>query len=214
MGIEPNGTFKIQKKEYGIPLPTTSEALRSRLTVLGNGWVMVQMRFASNPRIATVSQDMFSRYTNYLLGPQVWGMCAKGTDGRPIASPHITHVIAYDRAIRTLAATRVNAGVDMKTAVEKALADDETRRLNFDIPFTHDSTNKICTAFTAPGLSEIHPHLAVDTRGQKRQLAIENVADPPTASRCRQAWEGPQSLSPEEERGHRGAENPIVQPPE
>ena len=179
MGIEPNGTFKIQKKEFGIPLPASSETLRNRIMVLGNAWVMVQMRFTSNPRISTVTQDMFTRYTNYLLGPQVWGMCAKGTDGRPIASPHITHVLAYDRAIRTLTATTVNAGIDMRTALEKALADDETRRLNFDIPFTHDSTNKMCTSLTAPGLSEIHPYLAVEPRGQKRQAAIDNAADPP-----------------------------------
>ena len=55
MGIEANGTFKIQKKEFGIPLPTESESLRNRLTVLANGWVMVRMRFSSNPRIAFVS---------------------------------------------------------------------------------------------------------------------------------------------------------------
>ena len=70
----------------------------------------------------------------------------------------------------------MNAGTDMQTAIERALADDETRRLNFDIPFTHDSASKICTALTAPGLSEIHPHLAVEGRGQKRQIAIEGVA--------------------------------------
>ena len=71
MGIEANGTFKIQKKEYGIPLPTNSEALRNRLEVLANGWVMVKMRFTSNARIASLSSETFSRYTSYLMGPRV-----------------------------------------------------------------------------------------------------------------------------------------------
>ena len=109
-------------------------------------------------------------------------MCAKGTDGKPIASPHISHVLAYDRAIRTLTASTMNAGHDFRLALENALADDETRRLNFDIPFTHDSSSRMCTSLTAPGLSEIHPHLAVEGRGQKRPaLALLDRADPPPA---------------------------------
>ena len=73
MGLDQNGTFKIQKKEFGIPLPMNSESLRNRLAVFANGWFMVKMRFSSNPRIATITQEMFLRYTDFLMGPQVLG---------------------------------------------------------------------------------------------------------------------------------------------
>ena len=63
----------------------------------------------------------------------MWGMCAKGVDGRPIASPHITHVLAYDRAIRTLQAASMNAGLDMQTAPEKGLG----RRRNSQVELRH-----------------------------------------------------------------------------
>ena len=137
-------------------MPTESEPLRNRMSVLADVWAMIPMRFSSNPRLATVSQEMFTRYVGFVLGHQVWGMYAKGTDGRPIASPHISHVLAYVRAICTFTTAAMNAGLDFQWALEKGLADEETRRLSFDIPFTHDSATKMCTALTAAVLTEVH----------------------------------------------------------
>ena len=42
----------------------------------------------------------FGRYTEFLKGPQVWGMCAKNPSGNPFPCPHLSHVLAYDREIR------------------------------------------------------------------------------------------------------------------
>ena len=79
------------------------------------------------------------------------------------------------------------ANMDMKSALEASLGDDSIRRLNFVIPFTRDSTAARCLALTAPGLSEVHPHLAVpdSSRGQKRRLDHGDIEPLPQAP----AWE-------------------------
>ena len=40
----PEGFFKIQTKEFGIPMPDTSESLRARIMVIGVNSVMIRMR--------------------------------------------------------------------------------------------------------------------------------------------------------------------------
>ena len=180
------GLFKVKKQEFAVAYPTCPESLRNRIKVLAVAWMMVQARFPSNPKLATASLMMFQRYVEYLIGSRVWGMVSVGLDNKPISSPCCDHVLAYDAGMRKYAADCMNAGWDIKTAFEKALADAETRQLHFTTPVAIDAGTKKCTDLTAPGLAERFPSLPINSpqsprapRGQKRG---GDVLPPPTPS--------------------------------
>ena len=183
----PTGLFKVKKQEFAVAYPTCPESLRNRFKVLAVCWVMVKSRFPSNPKLATASLELFGRYVEYLIGSRVWGMVSVGLDGKPVSSPCVEHVLGYDQAMRRFAADAMNAGWDVKTAFEKALADADTRQLSFTTPVAVDAGTKKCTDLTAPGLIERFPSMPVHSgpqsqsaRGQKRQNA--DAQPPPTAS--------------------------------
>ena len=159
------GLFKIKKPEFAVAYPTCPESLRNRLKALAVNWMMVQARFPSNPKLATATLELFNRYVEYLIGPHVWGMVSMGLDGRPVSSPCIEHVLGYDQALRKYAADAMNAGWDVKTAFEKALADHDTRQLFFTSPVAIDAGSGRCTSITAPGLQERFPSLPIPPNG-------------------------------------------------
>ena len=124
---------------------------------------MVKMRYASNPRLATVAP--FDRYIEWLKGPQVWNFVVKGKDGVPVACPHIGLVTEYDFAIRQRQAKLMNVGHDFQKAQEMAMADSDLRMQKFMGPFTCEVTTADCKALSAPGISDIFPQLQ---KGAKR----------------------------------------------
>ena len=136
--------------------------------------------YPSNPKLATASLEMFQRYADYLMGPRVWGMVSLDAQMQPVSSPHIDHVLAYDRACRQFAADAMNSGVDIQSAYEKALADPDTRQLYFITPLSIDSNTKKCTDCTAPGLDETHPR-AASSKGQAQgtKRGTDSGAPPP-----------------------------------
>ena len=81
-------------------MPVDAEELANRIEVMDNCWMMVKMRYAGHPKLATASAKMFVRYTKYLNGSRVWAHVNLNKDKVPIASPHIGHVLSYDLAIR------------------------------------------------------------------------------------------------------------------
>ena len=90
---------------------------------------MLKLRFMSNPTIATASLDLSKDYADYLCGEHVWALAVKGADG-PIACPCVRQVRNYDQPICESAHKFVKAGKDIKTALESAMADADTRMLN------------------------------------------------------------------------------------
>ena len=121
---------------------------------------MLKLRFMANPTIATASLELLRDYADYLCGEHVWGLVVNGSDG-PIACPCIRQVRNYDMAMRELQHKLMKSGKDFKTALEAAMADPDTRMLNFTTPFGMEAHTAECKALTAPALpvggNEAHP---------------------------------------------------------
>ena len=165
-----SGTFKIQKKEFGVAMPQTSEDLRTRLRVMVSCAVMVQMRYQSNPLLQSSSIDMFTRYTNFLFGPKGWMLVSLGPDKVPISCPTIHHVMGYDIGLREFVAKQMNNSVPIQKAFENALADGDLRSTHFTTAVNIDSQKPECRALTAPGITEAYPELL--RRGVKRPREV------------------------------------------
>ena len=168
-----NGTnqFKTVEKRFGVPLPDDSEGLRARLRTLGIGWHFLKLRNPSKPELATASYEVFDRYTEWLLGPEVWGLATKDKSQKPVATPCLDHVLAYDYEIRKRAAMHMNQGIDIRSAFGLATSDDKLQRTAFLNYVTLEIATGKCKAITAPGMREVHAgvsSLPEPPHGQKR----------------------------------------------
>jgi hypothetical protein len=161
-----SATFKIQKKEFGVPMPRTSEDLRTRFRVMASCWVMAKMRYQANPLLQSVDLDHFTRYVNFLFGPKGWMLVSLGPDRVPISCPTIDHVMAYDAGLRENMAKQLNNGVPFQVALEAALKDPDLRSTYFTTSVGIDAGKPECRALTAPGIGEAYPELG--RRGTKR----------------------------------------------
>ena len=45
------GTFKYQSEDFAVPMPMDAEKLANRIEVMGNGWLIMKMRYPGNPRL-------------------------------------------------------------------------------------------------------------------------------------------------------------------
>ena len=159
MGWDPNNPqapFKVQKKEYGIPMPQGSEELRARWRTLAVAFVMAKLRNPQRAVLRTADIDLFDRYTEWMFGQDVWGLVQLDALGKVTATPHIDHVKTLDIAIRTKVAELMNAGVDIKEAFKLTTEDEKLMRMSFHNPYSIEVHSKRCTACTAPGLTEAH----------------------------------------------------------
>ena len=90
-------------------------------------------------------------------GPKRMGV-GDHQDGKPVSTPTIGHVIAYDLQIRKKQAEFMNAGHDFKTALEAARDPEkegrEIRQVHFLSPVAISITSPDCRACTAPGICE------------------------------------------------------------
>lgn len=172
------GTFKLQKKDFGVSFPDDPESFKHRIKVVGICHMFLKLMFPSNPKLATIDMEVFRRYSDYLCGPMVWGFVAKNEHGMPTSSPHVGHVIAYDLAIRKFICSSMNGGADFKSAMESALRNESLRSQNFTTPFAVDAGSKKCLEMTAPGLSEQYGLLQGRKRKAEESARPANVERP------------------------------------
>ena len=183
-----SATFKIQKKEFGVPLPRTSEDLWTRFRVMASCWIMAKMRYQANPLLQSVELEHFTRYVNFLFGPKGWMLVSLGPDKVPISCPAIDHVMAYDAGLRESLAKQLNDGVPFQTALEAALADSDLRSTYFTTSVGIDAGKPECMALTAPGIAEAYPELG--RRGTKREREYIDGSTAGTPAPCGAAATG------------------------
>ena len=93
-----NGTnqFKTVEKRFGVPMPEDSEGLAIRSRTMGIAWHLLRLRSPNNPVLASASYEVFDRYTEWLKGPDVWGLATRDKSQKPVATPTLDHVLSYD----------------------------------------------------------------------------------------------------------------------
>ena len=170
-------TLKTKKTDFYVPLPTDEPSLRNRFEVMAACLCMLKMRFGSHPILSSVEMSFFTDYVNWLCGEYVWGFVVKGKGGLPISCPHLGQVLAYELAVRELAVKLMKGKMGWKAAMEAAMADNDTRMLNFTQRFGMESHLPECRALTAPGLSERFGHIPTPIpRSIAKALATEEEA--------------------------------------
>ena len=66
-------TFRVSQKEIRVSYPTGPESLRARIKTMGLAFVLLKLKFPSKAALRTASMQVFVHYTDFLLGPKVWG---------------------------------------------------------------------------------------------------------------------------------------------
>ena len=146
-------TFRVSQKDLRISLPTGPEGLRARIKTMGLAFVFLKLKYPNKGVLRTATMQLFNLYVEYLFGSKVWGKATLGLDGKPVATPHIQHVLIYDNAIRKRVADSMNDGVDIEAAFKEATNDLETKQTHFLGNVSLDLASAKCRAITAPGLA-------------------------------------------------------------
>ena len=160
-----NSKFVEKGKVFTVPMPRTPETLRARIKTLGTCWHFLRLKSPGRAEVRTADIKVFDLYTTWLFGPKVWGYSTDGSDGKPISTPHLDHVLLYDIAIRKKVADLMNEGKDLKQAFAEATADDRLMQRAFLNHVMLDSGTEKCKRCTAPGLAETHVSLVSTSEG-------------------------------------------------
>ena len=166
--------LKSKTTDFTVPMPTNEASFKNRFEVMDHVHLMLQMRFLSNPVLATYEPGMFKDYCNdFLCGERVWAFVLRGDNDEPTASPSLRQVCNYDWNIRKLMVRLMKRNVDIKSALEQAMGDQDLRTLYFTTGFSMEANTAECKALSAPCLEEMHHNLS---RGSKRQLGSDGPA--------------------------------------
>ena len=167
---EANCGFRLSTKAFIVAMPSDSEVLRARIRLMGICYSMLLLKSPSYVVLQTQTSQLWSDYTDFLFGDDVWGFVAEDELGNPIAGPHIGHVIGYDFKIRKEVADHMNEGIDIKTAFGKAMNCPALRLKSFLMPVSAAINDGECKALTAPALQEARFNLPGRTGAGKRKL--------------------------------------------
>jgi hypothetical protein len=102
----------------------------------------------------------------------MWGHVVKDESGLPVSCPSLVRVLGYEQSMRDLAWKLVkSSNYTFKAGLEAAMADADTRILNFTTGFSMEANSAACRRLSAPGLQEIYANLP------------RQVVDPPTGTK-------------------------------
>jgi len=117
-----------------VPMPVSTEDLRSRIALLGRSWCMAALLHTHRPYLKDATPAMFDRYVGYLLGRFVLGLVSQGPPGTPVSSPSWAAVLHYDHEVRKQAMRYLLTGSTLGEAFQKSMDDPVVRERSFTTP--------------------------------------------------------------------------------
>ena len=100
------------------------------------------------------------------------GYVVQDESGLPISCPSLFRVLGYEQSMRDVAWKVVtSSNYTFKAGLEAAMADADTRILNFTTGFSMEANSAACRRLSAPGLQEIYANLP------------RQVAEPPAGTK-------------------------------
>jgi hypothetical protein len=117
-----------------VPLPSGSEQLRERITLLGTAWMFVGLKHSHREYLRDLSPQVWVEYLDYLLGRFVYKLAAVNSQGEEISWPRWTQLLQYEHAIRSAAMKRVQGGVPLGEALRAAWNDPVVKERYFTTP--------------------------------------------------------------------------------
>jgi len=131
-----SATGQIEAVRVGkrVPLPSTTEELRSRMSLWGTSWVMAATLHTHRSYLKDVTPQLFDRYVGYLLGKFVLGLVTCGPPGSPVSAPSWQAVLNYDHEVRKAAMKFLLTGSTLSEALQRAMDDPVVRERSFTTP--------------------------------------------------------------------------------
>lgn len=160
-------------KGFAVACPRDSKELRLRLRTLGYRHCMLRQYCPDRTVLRSINIQLFDRYIDWPFGPRVWGLIVKDLHGRPLSSPTIEHVMAYDYSIRKSVCRKVNKGLDFAAAVAEAQNDSELKSQEFLTQVSISAISFPSRAITAP----VYRAMPASSSGGANQPEKREAAD-------------------------------------
>ena len=91
--VDQSGRVRITRQRPKGKLPVNTEALRHKLRIESNSWLMVASKMRNKPFLRNLEQRHFDRYTDYILGEKCYLMMVPGPSGEKIPLQPPWHII-------------------------------------------------------------------------------------------------------------------------
>jgi hypothetical protein len=141
--LDPQGRVIITKTKSKGKMPTTTEALRQKLRLEGNTWLMIASKCRHKEYLQDLTLRDFDDLADYLLGEKVLGLQVTNQDGSKLAlDPPFPIVLSYEFALRTEAFRRAleeecaSSPHTFKKALKEVVKDTELKEIYFTSAIT------------------------------------------------------------------------------
>ncbi|CAE8681799.1 unnamed protein product, partial [Polarella glacialis] len=133
-GFDKAGNYTLRRSQSNAEDPCDAEELRSRVTLMGTGLIIISLRHTNIPWLQNLTPAVFQTFLNYLLGEWVWQLVARDS-GRVIQTPSWRLLLAYELAIRNRAYRQVGLGFGtFADCLAEACSDSVTLQRCFTTP--------------------------------------------------------------------------------
>ena len=152
VGADPtSGFLRVSTKTYTVPYPADADQLRFRLRTMGACWCYLKYKAPHLRALETVSMSLFHDYTEWLFGPEAWGLATRDIHERPISTPNLDHILTLDQALRKEICEHLNSGIDYAKAFELVTEGPMANKIMHTHFYAHLAIRP-STTVTAPGL--------------------------------------------------------------
>ena len=130
-GLDDQGRVVVRKGAKNGKPPKNSEELRSKMDLMSNCWLFLKTKHSNRPWLADLDDKVFTKYVNYLLGKEVWGLRNKKGVG-----PSWNMILNFDMVLRKDVSYSVSRGHTLKQAFTKATENIRLLNTHIVIPMT------------------------------------------------------------------------------
>ena len=103
------GMFQVkQRAKLKVGLPSSTEELRRRLSILSNAMSFVKLKMSNVVWLKSFAPQVIEDHVKYILGPTVSGQEAHDANGKVVAKPSWPLILSYEYQIRVAAAEIIN----------------------------------------------------------------------------------------------------------
>ena len=115
-----DGSLRLQKGKKQVSLPRTPEEFRTRIRLLGRMFELLRLKYLSGDRFKGYSEAIWERYTNWILGDDVYGLSIKIPGSNISHSASWATLLDLDFQVRKDMANRVNEGKTLTDAPQRS----------------------------------------------------------------------------------------------
>lgn len=128
------GRLQAIKVDTKLALPSGTEELRARVTLLGTAWLFAAFANPHREYLKGLSPQVFQDYLSYLLGEYVYGLKSAAVAGASPVYPSWELILTYEHELRKKALKLIRTGARLAEALATACADSVTKERNFTTP--------------------------------------------------------------------------------